>query len=285
MENIFRWIKRHACAWMCAMFLIIPALSALAELTNRELVLYLPVLTYAVLALLSVAPGAAAVFSDQEEMCRSEKVLALIVPAVWMVCALSHAVNGWGVVNAQIVSGAAALAVFLRCGFGVPGWGILEMLLGVVLMCFLFMEQLIGCAVVAVIGIVIAIFAKGGRIKAALGGLYGVAVSIFLVIFVLLSSEEGMHDQRKFESEILVSPEGEYTAQLIHVIGKWDDVYSEYIVVKEVGSDINVLIGRLERAKRVYASGLLDWDTMKCVPFEWADENTLTVDGRSVEVR
>ena len=267
------------------MFLIVPALSALADLMNRELVLYLPVLTYAVMALLSVVLGAAAVFSDQEEMCRSEKVLAMIVPAVWMVCALSHAVNGWGVVNAQIVSGAAALVVFLRCGFGVPGWGILEMLLGVVLMCFLFMEQLIGCAVVAVIGIVIVIFAKGGRIKAALGGLYGVAVSIFLVIFVLFSSKEGMHDQRKFESEILVSPEGEYTAQLIHVIGKWDDVYSEYIVVKEVDSDINVLIGRLERAKRVYASGLLDWDTMKCVPFEWADENTLTVDGRSVEVR
>jgi len=65
-------------------------------------------------------------------------------------------------------------------------------------------------------------------------------------------------------------------------------VLRQYVLVEEKGAGINVLIGRLQKSERIFLDELnyvYDWDNESFVPFEWADEHTLTVDGRRVEVK
>ncbi len=288
MQKMLRSVKNHACAWLCALFLILPVLKMIGAWCGRELVLYMPVLMHGVIALLTAVLSVSVLHGIAFEK-RSERVGALIAPAAAMIYAFSLMVGlkEWSVALCGLVGCIAALVAFVghhsdgerrRVGWGVVyGMGVL------IVSSF---AGLIGAAVMLGIGCILLIMLKVDRFRAALGAVYG-AAGTFTVLILLAGILFAATDfGAEYSSEALDSPDGRYTARLVFVdegaLGS-----SQYVLVEEKGAGINVLIGRLQKSKRIFLDELnyvYDWDNESFVPFEWADEHTLTVDGRRVEV-
>jgi len=290
MQKMLQSVKNHACAWMGALLLILPALDCAAKLSNRELILFLPVLTYIVLTA-AVLVLTVAALRNYEEMCRSECAGALLLPAVYSVYELTllKHLNGWAGCWIFLIGSIALATVFVRCGFASPVRGVLGMVCGGALMVFFSHMQWIACAVTAVIGIVLLIGMKGERLKAMLGAVYGAgAVVIVLMLYISLFSFK-YHEHMEFVSEFRISPDGKYTAQLVYVEDRTGDCQEEYIRVKEVNSEIYLLIGQMERTKRISHyltdNSFFDWDRRKFDPFEWVDEDTISINGELIDIQ
>jgi len=282
-QKMLRSVKNHACAWLCGILYLVPALRSVG-LPKRELILYHEAAVYIGIALLAVVLSVIA-FTNYKNMNLWERFFAGLAPTVAMLHAflMLPGMKEWIGAVCGLVGCIAALAVFVRCSSGAPLRGILGIVCGIVMI----FSGWVGAAVVIGLGCIALVLMKEGRLKAFLGAVYG-AAGTFTVLILLAGILFAVTDfGAEYSSEALDSPDGRYTARLVFVdegaLGS-----SQYVLVEEKGAGINVLIGRLQKSERIFLDELnyvYDWDNESFVPFEWADEHTLTVDGRRVEVK